>query len=127
MIRKDSSMDFMMDVLIVGFGVYLIYCAVKMKRTGELTKGVIIRKDADLTKAPDVPGFIRYMYAKVIAIGICTCICGTLGIINDTYMQLGMMYLCCSDRNFCICHSESTKKISGNLTIPGYFFVCFCL
>ena len=86
-------MDFMMDVLIIGFGLYLIYCAVKMKRTGELTKGVIIRKDADLTKAPDVPGFIRYMYAKVIAIGICTCICGTLGIINDTYMQLGMMYL----------------------------------
>lgn len=86
-------MDFMMDILIVGFGLYLIYCAVRMKQTGELTKGVIVRKDADLSKAPDVPGFIRYMYGKVIAIGICTTICGAIGIVNDTYMQLGMIYL----------------------------------
>ncbi len=86
-------MYMMLDGFIAFFGVYLIYCAVKMKRTGELVKGVMVRKDADLSKARDLQGYIGYMYAKTVAMGACTCVCGLVGIYNDTYGGLGMAYL----------------------------------
>lgn len=86
-------MDLLLDAFIAGFGVYLIYSAVNMKRTGELKKGIMIRKDADLSSATDIPGFINYMYAKTIAVGACTALCGVVGVVNDMYGGLGMVQL----------------------------------
>ena len=86
-------MDLMLDVFIAFCGGYLIYSSVDMKKTGSLKKGVMIRKDADLSKAKDIPGFIEYMYLKTIIVGICTLICGGIGIVNDLYGGLGMVQL----------------------------------
>ena len=86
-------MDLLLDVFIAFCGVYLIYASVQMKRTGELKQGIMVRKDADLSAAKDIPGFIRFMYAKTIVVGVCTCVCGGVGIINDLYGGLGMVQL----------------------------------
>lgn len=86
-------MDFVLDLFIVFCGAYLIYSVVQMKRTGELTKGVMVRKDADLSNAKDIPGFIDYMYGKTIVVGICTIFCGAVGLVNDTYGGLAMVQL----------------------------------
>ena len=64
-------MDLMLDVFMAFFGAYLIYAAVKMKQTGELAKGIMVSKEADLSKAKDIPGYIQYMYGKTILMGIC--------------------------------------------------------
>ena len=52
-------MDLMLDVFMAFFGAYLIYAAVKMKQTGELAKGIMVSKEADLSKAKDIPGYIQ--------------------------------------------------------------------
>ncbi len=84
-------MDLFLDVFIAGFGLYLIYAAVNMKRTGELAKGIMVSRDADLSKAKDIPGFIRYMYGKTIAIGACSAVCGAVGVFGDTHGGLGIL------------------------------------
>jgi len=86
-------MDLMLDLFIVFCGAYLVYSAVNMKKTGEIQKGVMVRKDADLSKAKDIPGFIAYMYVKTIVIGISACLCGIVGIINNEFGGLGMLQL----------------------------------
>lgn len=86
-------MDLMLDVFIAFCGGYLAYSAIDMKKTGNLKQGVMVRKDADLSKAKDIPGFIGYMYMKTIVVGICTLICGIVGVVNDLYGGLGMVQL----------------------------------
>ena len=86
-------MDLMLDVFIAFCGGYLVYSAMDMKKTGSLKQGVMVRKDADLSKAKDIPGFIAYMYMKTIVVGICTLICGIVGIVNDIYGGFGMVQL----------------------------------
>lgn len=86
-------MDLMLDVFIAFCGAYLIYSAVDMKKTGSLKQGVMVRKDADLSKADDIPGFIAYMYTKTIAAGVGTFLCGIVGVANDLYGGLGLVQL----------------------------------
>lgn len=86
-------MDFMLDLFIAFCGAYMIYAAVKMKRTGEIPEGIMVRKGADLSHAKDIPGFIGYMYGKTVVVGICTIVCGAVGLVNDTYGGLGMVQL----------------------------------
>lgn len=89
-------MELLLDSLLTFVGVYLIYSAVKMKRTGEVPQGIIVRKDADLSKAPDIPGFISYTYIRIVVIGACACICGGISIANDLYGGLTVLQLAMS-------------------------------
>lgn len=87
------EMGLMLDAFIAVMGGYFIYKAVEMKRTGNLAKGIMVSKDFDLSKARDVGGFIRYMYAKTIAVGACAVVCGVVGVMNDLYGGLAMVQL----------------------------------
>lgn len=71
------------DLLIIGSGIYLIYTAVNMKRTGKIAGGVMLSKDVDVNKIRDKKGYINYMYGKVILLGILTCVAGALGLISE--------------------------------------------
>ena len=71
------------DLLITLSGVYLIYTAVIMKKSGKITGGVIVSKDVEVDKIKDKDGFIKYMYGKVLLLGILTCIVGAVGIVNN--------------------------------------------
>ena len=53
-----------------------------MKKTGELKTGVIISKDVDVNKIRDKEGFIRYMFGKVLLLGILAVVVGGIGIFN---------------------------------------------
>lgn len=71
------------DILIALSGVYLIYEAVRMKRTGDITGGVIVSKEVDVNNIRDKEGFIKYMFGKVFAMGILALIVGVVGMINS--------------------------------------------
>ncbi len=86
-------MDLILDVFMAFFGGYLVYAAVKMKQTGELAKGIMVSKDADLSKAKDIPGYVQYMYGKTILMGVCALVCGAVGVLNDLYGGLTMVQL----------------------------------
>lgn len=83
----------MMDAFIAIMGGYFVYKAVEMKRTGNLSKGIMVSKDFDLSKARDVEGFIRFMFPKTVFIGACAALCGIVGVINDLYGGLAMVQL----------------------------------
>ena len=73
------------DLLIAGSGIYLMYTAIMMKRKGELKTGVIISKDVDMNKIRDKEGFIRYMYGKVLILGLLAVVVGGIGIFNTKW------------------------------------------
>lgn len=51
----------LVDYFVIAAGIYLIYLAVQMKRTGEIRQNGMLSKGIDLNKAHDPAGFIRVM------------------------------------------------------------------
>ncbi len=86
-------MDLMLDMFMAFFGGYLLYAAVKMKRTGEVVKGVMVSKEVDLSRARDLPGYIQYMYGKTVIMAGSALACGVVGVVNDLYGGLTMVQL----------------------------------
>lgn len=76
-----------MDLLIIFSGVYLIYIAVQMKRTGEINAS-IVGKGIDMKKARDPKGYIAYMYRKTIVMGAVVMVGGGLNYLNDSYWSI---------------------------------------
>lgn len=75
MIHKGSGMEVRMgninifDLLIGASGVYLIYTALTMKKTGEIKDGVLVSKEMDAGRIKDKDGFINYMFSRVLLAG----------------------------------------------------------
>lgn len=69
------------DALIIVSGLYMIYTAFNMKHSGKITSGVLISKDVDVDKIRDKDGFIKYMFNKVLVMGILTCLIGLGGML----------------------------------------------
>ncbi len=83
----NSTFGFM-DIIIMVSGAYLVYVAVQMKRTGEITSSAIIGKGYDIKKAKDPKGFIDYMYLKSIVMGVLVILSGALDYMNEIYWNL---------------------------------------
>lgn len=77
-----------MDIIIIVSGAYLVYVAIQMKRTGEITSSAIIGKGCDVKKAKDPQGFIDYMYMKSIIMGVLVIISGAVDYMNDVYWNI---------------------------------------
>lgn len=76
-----------MDILIMFSGAYLIYAAVQMKRTGEISSA-IVGKGCDLKKAKDPKGYIEYMYPKSIIMGAIVILSGGADYLNSKYWNV---------------------------------------
>ncbi len=57
-----SSYNLIFDVFEVLAGIYVVYNAISMKRSGRLLSNGLIGKKVNLAKAPDIPGYIRTMF-----------------------------------------------------------------
>ncbi len=92
-----SSTFGFMDIIIIFCGAYLIYAAVQMKRTGEITSSALIGKGYDPKKAKDPKGYIEYMYMKSIIMGVLVMISGALDYMNDVYWNISYFSvgMCC--------------------------------
>lgn len=84
-------MDSIFDIIIIVSAIYLIYSAYDMKKTGSIEGSILISKDTDLKKAKDIPGYIQYMYAKTMILGVLGIISGALGIYNSYGGNLDML------------------------------------
>lgn len=58
------------SLLILAFGIYLIYSCVQLKVSGIPTKGVMVSGRFNLKNAKDLPGFIKYVYMKSLICGL---------------------------------------------------------
>lgn len=81
----------LIDGIILACGFYMIYSAYLMKTKGELKVGWLVSKNINLERSKDIPGYIDYMYSKVIAFAICTIIYGGIGLYSTFYTPLGII------------------------------------
>jgi uncharacterized membrane protein HdeD (DUF308 family) len=78
------------DVILIGYGIYTIFSAVKMKRTrkpGEWLLGPV-----DIDESKDMNGFIDEMYIKTVVFGIAIFISGVIATINDYFLKQRYVY-----------------------------------
>ena len=75
-------------VVMMGFGVYMIAAALKMKKTGEISSAVITEEE--LAKCKNKTGFIEFIYWKEAVLGAMIILVAILGIINDKVVSLGI-------------------------------------
>ncbi len=78
------------DVIIVILGVYLIYAALQMKRTGEISTVIINRME--IGNCRDKRGFIDRIYKQTLIFGGVALAFGILGGVNDMVFSLGRVY-----------------------------------
>lgn len=70
-----DSMNTFMDILEILAGAYMVYCAVKMKTTGEI-KNDLVSRSIDPDRAPDKEGYIKAMFLPDIIMGVILILCG---------------------------------------------------
>lgn len=76
------------DALVFGCGIYILYHTYIMKRDGVIPVGVMLNKDMIVPKNADVAGFILEMFWKGVVVGLCACFSGILGILSVRITQL---------------------------------------
>ena len=76
------------DALVFGCGLYILYHTYIMKRDAVIPKGVMINKDMIVPKDADVAGFILDMFWKGIVVGLCACFSGIFGLISAKITDL---------------------------------------
>lgn len=87
---SDSFM-LLFDVIVLGYGVYLTYSAILMKKTNQPPNQLVSK--AELVGARDVKGFCEAMYQPLLFFGLFSSVYGVLGLINDLYMEIPFMDL----------------------------------
>ncbi|MBQ8945736.1 MAG: hypothetical protein IJ058_02880 [Lachnospiraceae bacterium] len=70
------------DLLVIVCGLYMAYCAVMMKTKGRINSGVVMSRNLDESMLKDKEGFIRFIWPKLLCIGI---LCAVSGIFNLVY------------------------------------------
>lgn len=76
------------DALVFGCGIYILYHTYIMKRDGVIPIGVMLNKDMIVPVNADVAGFILDMFWKGIVVGLCACFSGLIGILSVQMPQL---------------------------------------
>lgn len=86
-----SSDSFMLlfDVIILGYGVYLVYSGYQMKKTHQPSNLII--NQADLVGARDTKGFSEAMFKPTVVFGMMAILYGIIGFINDRYLDEPMV------------------------------------
>lgn len=69
------------DIIIVGYGLCIIFAALKMNRTKQ-PAGMLIPEE-DLVGSKDPNGFCEAMYKKTLAFGILCMLYGLAGTVNE--------------------------------------------
>lgn len=87
-ILADMDMMSVFDVILLAYGLYTMYSAFMMKKTGVPGKWLISEDEA--TKCRDMQGFIDALFVKTIIFGAVAVLYGALTILNR--MKLSVPY-----------------------------------
>lgn len=89
----------LMDVIVLGCGLYILYAYYLLTVKGEIKQGILISQKTDPKKCKDFNGYQKYMAPKVLILGIAAVISGALGLYQDyvapvnTYLYMGFFVL----------------------------------
>lgn len=76
-------MNDVIDILCILCGAYLVYAAVVMKTQKRIIGNVLLKKGTDENSLKDKDGFINFLFAKVLVVGILWIIGGIINFINS--------------------------------------------
>ena len=93
------------DLLVIACGLYMAYCAVMMKTRGRINSGVVMSRGLDESKIKDKEGFIKYIWWKLLAVGL---LCAASGIFNISYQDKA---------------ESSEQYVLVQIIVNGIFFV----
>lgn len=72
-----------LDIVEIIIGIYVIYLAYKMKKTGKLENNALISKSVDLNKAKDPKGYIDATFLPDIICGAAFALAGIVSRISE--------------------------------------------
>lgn len=87
---NSDTVIIIFDVLILLLGIYLIFNAIKMKKTDEMPSILLTPKELKLCKNPY--GFIDYMFPFLLIFGIVATLFGIVSLIGDTLLDFPRIY-----------------------------------
>ena len=82
-----SSDSFMLlfDVIILAYGLYLVYSAYQMKKTHQPSNLII--NPTDLVGARDPKGFCDAIFKPTVLFGVVAVLYGLVGFVNDRFLD----------------------------------------
>ena len=86
--NSDSFMS-LFDLVILIYGIYMIYSAYQMRKTHQPSKLII--NQAELVGARDPKGFCEAMFKPTVVFGMMAVLYGIVGFINDRYVDEPMV------------------------------------
>lgn len=74
----QMSFGMILDLLVMGCGVYMVYWAVQMKSTNKIP-AMLVGKGFPVSRAKDPEGFIRFTFPFTFATGVVLFVVGMIG------------------------------------------------
>ncbi len=84
----SAEFNLLIDFCIFASGIYLIYCAIMMKKDKKI-QNLMLSKDVKVTPQSDVEGFIGSTFAVTIGMGVIGMVVGAIGLYNDHFGGIG--------------------------------------
>ena len=80
------DMNSIIDILFIGSGFYLIVSALRAKKNQTITADVMLGKNTEEKQVTDKPGYIEYMYKRVLVAGVLVIIAGIMNLVNEAFL-----------------------------------------
>lgn len=77
------------DIFILGCGLYCLYACFNMKTRREINKTILMNKEIDIEKCRDKEGYISYILPRFLVFSIATTIYGALCVVNSYVASIG--------------------------------------
>jgi hypothetical protein len=92
--RTDTmeSYSLILDVVVLGLGIYLIMLAMKAKKTGDVHKTLMWRTDESFSRCRDKEGYIKYVCPRAIVSGAVLAVVGLACVIRD-FLKVQIPYI----------------------------------
>lgn len=87
---NTNSIYALIDVMIVGCGIYIIYLYAMMVKTREIKESILMPKGLEGKKCKDPDGYIRFIGVKQLLFGIIAVISGGIGLAQDLTSAVGL-------------------------------------
>ncbi|MDE6961979.1 MAG: hypothetical protein K2P27_14155 [Lachnospiraceae bacterium] len=82
----------MLDILVLGFGLYAMYAAFVLKREGKIIRTFLVFKDTDLNSCRDLQGYANCMSPKLWTLGTVMVVYSGISLMNTYVVEIWTLF-----------------------------------
>lgn len=82
-----------LDMIIIGCGIYVLYGYYQLKTKGIIKEGLLLPKGLSPKRCKDKDGYIADMAPKLLIYGIIMLVCGVVGYLQSLFQKYDALYL----------------------------------